>query len=316
VTDDVLPAEAGIGRVALRVSDLEETARFYESVIGLQRLGSDPRLEGTGDRATDRVVLGTGGGDGSASDDGDGSGDGSADDEGSAGDPLLVLIGDPDAGQRGRREAGLYHVAIRVPTRAALGATIERIRSRARLDGASDHLVSEAVYLRDPEGNGLEVYCDRPRSEWSMTADRVEIDTLPLDLDALVEASDGADVVPPDTDVGHVHLEVTDLAAARACYVDALGLRVRFATDSALFVAAGEYHHHVGLNTWHGRSAPAGDGLGLAWFEVVVPDEDALDAAAARLAAAGVETERTDGAEGTTVAVRDPDGVELRFWAD
>lgn len=276
--DPMLSETTRPGRVALRVNDLDRLVAFYRDVVGLTVLERD------GDRAT----LGS--------------------DE-----PLLELIADPDASERRREETGLFHAAFRVPSREALGEALERIRERWRLEGASDHLVSEALYLADPEGNGVEIYRDRPRSEWPIDEDGgVEMETLALDTEALAALGRGRGTAPDGTTVGHVHLEVSSLPAARAFYVDALGLRVRQEWgDSALFVAAGDYHHHVGLNTWNGRTAPS-TGRGLAWFELLVPDRGALEAIRGRLEGPGVEA---DG-EGAGLDIADPDGIELRLRAE
>jgi catechol 2,3-dioxygenase len=238
---------------------------------------------------------------------------------------LVELVAAPDAPPRPAAAAGLFHLALRVPDRGALGAALRRIRrAGASLSGASDHLVSEALYLRDPEGNGVEVYADRPRAEWPTTpAGRVSMDTLPLDLDALAAdatdsppvdepapGADGTARLPPGTDLGHVHLEATDLDRARAFYVDALGLTVRDeGYDGAAFLAAGDYHHHVGLNVWNDRSEPVGDSRGLVAFELRLPDAAALDALRAHLEVAGVPVETS----GAGPAVHDPDGVAVRL---
>lgn len=278
-TDPVLSPETRVGRVALVVNDLDRATDFYETVVGLAVLS----------RTAEAATLGAGE------------------------DALLELRADPDAAERGPAEAGLFHVAFRVPSRAALGDALARVEAHARLTGASDHLVSEALYLRDPEDNGVEIYRDRPRAEWPTTDDgRVEMDTRPLALDELRAAASGADAAPAGTDVGHVHLEVTDLAAARSFYVDGLGLTVRQAWgDAALFVAAGDYHHHVGLNTWNGRTVPA-SGRGLERFELLLADHGTLDAARGRLETHDVEVAATDDA----LALADPDGIELRLRID
>jgi catechol 2,3-dioxygenase len=208
-----------VGRVALRVADLSRTVEFYRDTVGLDVL----------ERTADRATLGVDA-------------------------PLVVLLAAPDAPPRGPREAGLFHTAFRVP-------------SRATLDGASDHLVSEALYLSDPEGNGVELYRDRPRAEWPLTDEGVGMDTRPLALDDLRAAGGGDGGAPPGTTVGHVHLEVSSLSAARAFYADELGLNVRATAPEACFLAVGDYHHHVGLNTWNERTEPA-TGRELAWFEL------------------------------------------------
>lgn len=288
-----LPEETHVGRVALSTADVDSAAAFYEDVVGLEAV----------DRDDDGAVLGAGG------------------------TPLLELEAAPEEAARPPNAAGLFHVAYRVPDRSALADALARVRASGRMTGASDHLVSEALYLDDPEDNGIEVYRDRPREEWERPADgRIRLDTLPLDLGDLATEAAGAETAPPGTDVGHVHLEVTDLDRARAFYVDALGFDVTFQTPGALFVAAGGYHHHVGLNTWNRRSAPAA-GRGLDWFEVVLPDEATLAAAVDRLEDAGYGPTRTAaehvpprtdaGHEPTRACagatVRDPDGIGVRL---
>lgn len=279
---DELPAGTRVGRVALAVDDLDRLADFYERVVGLT----------VQDRTDSRALLGA-----------------------ETGDPFLELQAS-DAPERAEEETGLFHVAFRVSDRTALGAALDRIEARWLLDGASDHLVSEALYLRDPEGNGIEIYCDRPRDEWPRTDDGgVEMDSLRLDLDALRSASDGAATVPQTTDVGHVHLEVSSIPDAEAAYVDALGFGIRDkwvgeAGPEALFVAAGDYHHHVGLNTWNDRTEPS-TGRGLARVELVVPDAEVLDAVERRVTNVGVDHER----DGDSLHVTDADGIELRLRA-
>jgi len=277
-TDDpAVPGTARMGRTALTVADLDATVAFYRDVVGLT-------VQARGETA---ATLGAGG------------------------SPVLELLADEDAPPRDRGQTGLFHNAFRVPSRGALGAALERVRDRGALDGASDHYVSEALYCTGPEGNGVEIYADRPREEWPRAADgSVEIGTAPLDLDALAAQSDGAADAPPGTDLGHVHLEVSSLDRARTFYADRLGLGVRTETRGASFLAAGDYHHHVGVNTWNGRTDPAG-GRGLAWFEFLVPDAGALATARQRLSAADVPvSDREDG-----FAVTDPDGLTVRFRA-
>lgn len=277
---DAIPPSTEIGRVSLRVSDLETVATFYETVVGLRRLTTTPAT----------VVLG-------------------------AGDrSLLVLTEDPDAPERGRDEAGLFHTAFLVPSRESLGVALQRVEANAELTGASNHLVSEALYLRDPEGNGVEIYRDKPRSDWQETDGKVAIDSRPLDLADLRAHANRAettteDSVPPETTVGHVHLEVTDMDAAKSFYGDVLGMRVRHEWDSsAAFLAAGEYHHHIGLNTWNDRQEPH-KGRGLDWFEVRVPDVDALLAARERFETVGCSIDETANSV-------EFDGIELRLVAE
>jgi catechol 2,3-dioxygenase len=274
-----MPASTRLGRITLRVGDLDRLLPFYEDVLGF-----------VADRDGDTAVL-------------------------SAGEtPLVVLDGDPNAPSRPPDATGLFHLAVRVPTRAELGDVLTRIdRSDESLTGASDHLVSEALYLRDPEGNGIEVYRDRPREAWRFTGggDRVEMDTLRLDLDDLRSVATGAhaEQLSGETDLGHVHLEVSSLGESKAFYVDTLGLNVRTESyQGALFVACGDYHHHVGLNTWNGRQASVGTHRGIEWFEFVVPDDGTIDALSDSLDSAAVEHHR----DGTRLRVTDPDGIEVR----
>lgn len=270
-----LPDGTRLGRTALRVSDLGEVTAFYRDVVGL----------GVLHRAETTAVLGV--------------------DE----SPLLVLEGDGDAPERGRTRAGLYHNAFRLPSRGALGDALRRVRDRWHLDGASDHRVSEALYLTDPEGNGVELYRDFPRDAWPVADDgTVRMSTDPLDLDAVEAAAAGRSDAPPDTDVGHVHLETTSLESFRSFYVDTVGFEMQMSVPAASFVSAGGYHHHVAANTWNRRTEPV-RGRGLSWFEVVVPDSTAFDALRERFAERGRRPTETDDG----FAVTDPDGNEVRF---
>ena len=201
---------------------------------------------------------------------------------GPAGGPVLVeLIGDPDAPERPSRSTGLFHLALLVPTRADLGVALRRVIDAGwGLTGASDHLVSEALYLRDPEYNGIEIYRDRPRDEWPRLDGVVQMDTLPLDLHSIAaeageEAGGG---MPAGTTVGHVHLQVAEVPGAESFYNGLVGLDVTVRTyPGALFLSAGGYHHHVGVNTWesYGAPAPPPGTAGLDSFDLVVSPADA-----------------------------------------
>jgi len=272
---DELPPETRMGRVTLRVNDVDRQAGFYRRVVGV------PTIDRGDERATLRAGETT----------------------------LLELIETPDAPERPRTATGLFHVAIRVPDRDALADALARVRSKGSLEGAADHDASEALYLTDPEDNGIELYCDRPREVWPRVDDgRVDIGTAPLDL-ASLSGGDPDAALPAGTDVGHVHLEVSTLAPSRSFYVDALGLGVSGTyDDGAAFLAAGDYHHHLAINTWNGRTEPAGEHRGLVRFEVVVPDADALMATQRRLERHSVVAERC----GETLRVEDPDGIGIR----
>ena len=227
-----------IGRVRLRVADLERVRSYYERVIG--------RREVDGALGADRG--------------------------------LVELIEDVEAPPAPPGTTGLFHLAILVPDRPSLARAAQRVLvAGERFTGASDHFVSEALYLRDPEGNGIELYRDRPRSEWQYEpSGEVRMGTVALDVDAVMaELPDGDDPgMPEGTVVGHVHLHVADLAAAEAFYAGELGLDVMVrGYPGALFLSHGGYHHHVGLNTWQGEGAPPPPegSRGLEEFELVLP---------------------------------------------
>ena len=271
-----LPADTRLGAIRLRVGDVERLRDFYETTIGLRTLGVADGLTSLGANGT----------------------------------VLVELVSDPDAPSRPARSTGLFHLALLVPTRADLARTLRRVAGSGwPLSGASDHLVSEALYLSDPEGNGIELYRDRSRDQWPVGGDTVEMATLPLDLDDLLAEPGGEvadDAMPAGTILGHVHLQVADLGDAEAFWVDALGLDVTVrGYPGALFTSAGGYHHHVGLNTWAGVGAPSPppDARGLVRFEVVLPDEADVAEAAQRLSRMGA-TERVVGG----VLAADPSG--------
>ncbi|MFC6722910.1 VOC family protein [Halobium palmae] len=273
-----LPQGIRISRVSLRVNNLDEVTRFYRTIVGLDVL----------EESDTRSVLG--------------SGD----------TPLLILEADVDAPTRHRSGTGLYHTAFRVPSRAALGDALIRIRDQWQLGGASDHWVSEALYLTDPEGNGIEIYRDKPRDDWPRSDDgRVRIGTESLDLGSLESAATGRSRAPPGTDIGHIHLEVSSLDSFTDFYVDTLGFEVQTTVPAASFVSAGGYHHHIGANTWHHRTDPV-NGRGLSWFEVVVPDQDVLVTVQSRLRDHEIPVTDIDGG----LIVRDPDEIEVRIRVD
>jgi catechol 2,3-dioxygenase len=277
------PSEAAIhpgttmGPVRLTVSDLARSRDFYEDAIGLTALERD-------DGALELSA-------------GDGS-------------PLVGLHGNPAAPPLDRRTPGLFHLAILLPSRLDLAFALARIaEATGALDGASDHLVSEALYLSDPDGNGIEIYRDRPSEEWPRREGALEMATLPLDLDSLLGELSGATELqpkaPPGTRMGHVHLQVSDLAEAERFYNGVLGFDVTVrGYPGALFVSAGGYHHHLGLNTWHSaESPPAVPGaIGLRSFEIVLPTSVELDRVLERVSANGLEVE--EGPDGSSV--RDP----------
>ena len=232
-----------IGRVALRVADLARVRTYYERAIGL--------------RALSETSLGV------------------------DGTPLIELVDDPAAPPAPPGSTGLFHLALLVPDRPSLARAVQRVvRAGERFTGASDHFVSEALYLRDPEGNGIEIYADRPRSQWEYEpSGEIRMGTVALDLDGVMAELPGGDDpgMPDGTVVGHVHLHVADLGAAEAFYAGRLGLDVMVrGYPGALFLARGGYHHHIGLNTWQGEGAPPPPpgSRGLVDFELVLPDAE------------------------------------------
>ena len=282
-----LPAGLRLGRVRLQVADLERSLAWYGDVLGLRVL----------ERSAEGATLAAHGGDA----------------------PLVVLRERRGASpQPHRGRLGLYHFAILLPDRAALGRFVAHLARIGERAGASDHLVSEALYLNDPDGLGIEVYADRPRTAWRSDGQRqLAMDTRPLDLDSLVQAAGGEPWtgMPAGTVIGHVHLHVGGIEPAAAFYHAALGLdKVVWSYPGALFLSAGGYHHHLGLNTWAGPGAsPAGenDARLLDW-EIVLPRPADAGAAVQSLHSAGHTVTRIDG--GWLAA--DPWGTALRIVSD
>ena len=276
-----LPDAAHIGRVRLQVTDLDRSARFYQEIIGLTVLNTTQST----------VTLGAGE------------------------TPLVELYGGARAARRARR-LGLYHFAILLPDRAALGRSLTHLLDNGIQPGAADHLVSEALYLQDPDDLGIEIYRDRPREEWTTRGDELVMTTEPLDSNGVLHAAEGRwSGLPAGTTIGHVHLHVGDLQEAKAFYHAALGLDlVVWSYPGALFMSAGGYHHHLGLNTWAGsraQGAPADEPKLLDW-ELVVPTSSDVAAAVAALSGGGfaVSGEEVGGSVAT-----DPWGTSLKLVA-
>ena len=256
-----------IGAVHLTISDLRRSVRFYEAHLGFVVHRRDNRT----------AWLGAGG-------------------------PDLLILSQCETAPRVRGTTGLYHFAILVPSRGDLARSLRRlVETETVMQGAADHGVSEALYLADEDGNGIEIYRDRPRAEWPVVAGHLRMGADPLDLDALLAEAGRADSgvgLARGTAIGHVHLHVSRLADAEAFYVRLLGFELmqRYG-PSALFVSAGGYHHHIGLNTWAGVGAPPPPpgAIGLRHFVVTLPNEPALAAVAERLRAAGVAPEPLEG---------------------
>jgi catechol 2,3-dioxygenase len=267
-----------VGVVALTVADLGRALDFYTGALGLAELRRDGG----------EVVLGAGG------------------------RPLVLLREQPGAlPWMVDAMTGLYHLAILTPTRADLGRWLRHYLGQPYPPpGQGDHVVSEALYLRDPDGHGIEVYADRPRETWTWSDGRVKMGGGPVDVRGLLAEAekDGRPWagMPAGTTLGHVHLQVGDVAEAEAFYKGVLGFDVVAGGETSLFVSAGGYHHHLGLNSWHSRgAAPApADTARLRFYTVTLPSEAARAAVLARVEAAGLASREVGGA----VVVEDPWG--------
>ncbi|NIZ90846.1 VOC family protein [Kineosporiaceae bacterium B12] len=269
--------------VTLHVADLAVMGDYYRRALGLQELDrtlARPVTTVAGGARPDVAVLGR------------------------DGRPLVVLVHTPGLPAPRRGEAGLFHTALLFPDRAALAAAVAGAarHPRSRYVGSADHLVSQAFYFTDPEGNGIELYWDRPRNLWTWHGGRVQMATEPLDPNAFLaehlDAEGGSNAA-----VGHVHLKVGDIATARRFYVETLGFDVTADLGSALFFSAGGYHHHMAVNTWEsaGTGARAAT-IGLGQVSIVVPTAGDVEALAERLGAHSVD-HRSDG---RTLRFEDP----------
>lgn len=274
-THELLAADTGMGAVTLRVADLDAMIRYYRDGVRLSLLSHDGGV----------AVLGRGS------------------------TPIVVLEHAPAMRHAGPREAGLFHTAILFDTRADLAAALYSVATQypAGFTGSADHLVSNAFYFTDPEGNGVELYWDRDRTEWSWTHGMVDMDTKYVDPNAFLQshltqdALDTAAARPGK--VGHVHLSVGDVDAARSFYVDTLGFETTAGFGEALFVSAGGYHHHMAMNTWNSRGAGRRQlALGLGLVRIEVPGANDLGALTERMRHGGVELAD----DGRTVAFDDP----------
>jgi catechol 2,3-dioxygenase len=282
MADGPSPLDPGlrVGAVHLAVSDLSRSVAFYAHVLGLTLIseGAEEAILGAGEH---RLVQ-------------------------------LTRLASPTRAPL--RSAGLFHFALLHRSRAALAETVIRIASsRWALSGASDHGVSEAIYLDDPDGLGIEIYVDRPREQWPMdrTTATIAMHTLPLDLEDLLATVDGpaGAQISTDTTVGHVHLRVADIERSVDFYRDGLGLDLQARMPSAAFLAAGGYHHHVGVNTWQSLGAPPAPPTapGLRLFELEVSDADAMQSLAERLRRRSVRVQ----GDGEQIALHDPDQQAL-----
>ena len=278
----------GIARVELRVQNIEKALGFYRDIVGLEV------AEIRGSSATLRS---------------------------SGGDAFLRLLSDGVAKPSDPTATGLFHTAVRFPSREALGAALARLVEAGYDVGAGDHIVSEALYIDDPDGNGVELYWDRPIEEWPPPTDDmlVPLATLPVDMDGLYVAGGGpsalGETAPAGTDIGHVHLQVSDVERTIKFYVNTLGLDLtaRMGTSAGFFSSNG-YHHNIGANAWRSRGAgPASkDRAGLERVAFAAKNAEELNQLRSRLQNAGANFSEN----GSEVSVADPDGIEFRFTID
>ncbi|WP_028549770.1 VOC family protein [Paenibacillus sp. UNC451MF] len=274
-----------LGEVSLRVSDLKRSLQFYEEVVGfsvLRRSSTIVELTADGKRT------------------------------------LLILEEIPNAAVVPRRSAsGLYHFALLLPTRKDLGIVLQRLIQSGIHIGQADHLVSEALYITDPDNHGIEIYRDRPRDTWERDAQgNYKMATDPIDWDGLLNEVKGSteSKLPVGTTMGHVHFHVGDLLSSKHFYCDMLGFDVTsdvMRQMGALFISAGGYHHHIGLNLWagHGASPPPPNGTGIQYFTIVLPDEIELQKTQEQLASSGITVQRQESA----LLTQDPSGIGIRF---
>jgi len=256
------------GAVHLTVTDRERSAAFYRDAIGLRPHRDEERAS----------ALGAGGED-------------------------LVVLHENRSAQPPGRHAGLYHFALLHPSREQLADAALRVATtRTPISGASDHGVSEAIYLPDPDGNGIELYADRRRDTWASEdgSRRIVMYTEPLDLDGLLSvapASEPASQADDGLTMGHVHLHVADVAQALAFYRDVIGFELMASIPQAAFLSAGGYHHHLGANTWRGEGVPPAPGgaVGLRHWTLLLDGPDEPARMLERVNAAGISHEERDG---------------------
>ena len=277
-----LPDATHIESVRLQIADLTRSVAYYTTVLGMHVLSQSEGNADLGVKTDGRALL-----------------------------RLVEKRGARAVPRRGL--LGLYHFAVLLPDRPSLGRFVAHLRDIGAYAGMSDHLVSEAVYLTDPDGLGIEVYADRPESTWRLVDQQLEMATKPMDVASVIASGEGRewDGMPSGTKIGHVHFHVGDIDEAARFYHGGLGMdKIVWSYPGALFMSAGGYHHHVGVNTWAAGAPPAsGDDARLLDWEVVVPDSGAVQGAAASIATAGFEVDR----DGDAMVARDPWGIQLRL---
>ncbi len=271
-----------VGEVKLRVEDLERSLAFYKNILGFEVLR---KTENSAELTADGLTR------------------------------LISLVQPAEIVPKTGRRAGLYHFAVLLPNRSDLARLVTHFLVKGIRFAASDHLVSEALYLEDPDGNGIEIYSDRDPATWRWYGDIVAMDTIPLNLDDLMKEPEAAQPwqgVPKDTIVGHIHLHVSHLKEAEKFYTDGLGFDiVSRMGDSALFMSTNRYHHHIAVNVWNGVGAPPTppNMVGLEHFTIVLPDEDKLEEVKLNLQAIDASFHESQGEINTT----DPAGNRIKL---
>jgi catechol 2,3-dioxygenase len=277
-----------IGYVSLNVTDIQTSLEFYQSILGFRVLGRPSK---------NRALLSS---NGNAS-------------------HLVELLRarDNDPTSRIIKRAGLYHFAILLPERKYLADMLVNLRenpNKVHFDGLADHLVSESIYIRDPDFNGIEIYRDRPTSEWNWKGGQIEIATLRLNIDDMLKESTekGWSEMPTKTTIGHVHLHVRDLQKAMKHYHEILELNLTTSYPGAYFFAAGRYHHHIATNTWLGTdiASASPESVGLNHFSIELPNKDAFTRSLRQLSRYDLAV--SDLSEGS-VFVQDMDGIRIRL---
>ncbi|MBC1570998.1 VOC family protein [Listeria sp. FSL L7-1426] len=269
-----------LGEVVLNVGHLKEMAGFYQEVIGLTLLEENERMARLGVSGSDEALL------------------------------VLKKIDHAVVPEVPR--IGLFHTAFLLPTRESLADVLTHLaKSGYPIDGAGDHAYSEALYLHDIEGNGIEIYADRPKNEWMRDGEgNLPMVTEQVDVDGLLQIATGKPFtgMPSGTIIGHVHLQVADADKAEEFYKEALGMNLTTAIPSARFFAAGDYHHHIGSNVWAGRNLENRheNEVGLAWFTIITPDKEVITA---NLEQQGYEVKRFE----NTISVTDSNGIKIHF---
>ncbi len=268
-----------VGEVNIKVKKMESTVAFYETVIGLKVLS----------KTAERTVL---------------TADGVT--------PLVTLEQPADIVPLAGRHSGLYHFALLLPARADLAVFLRHLIETGYRFGAADHYVSEALYITDPEGNGIEIYWDRPSTVWKWDNEMVEMATLQLDAKSILAESNAPwNGLPSGTIMGHIHLHVGDLKQAEHFYNDLLGFKTVAYYPQAAFMSTGNYHHHIAINMWQGVGAPTPprNMVGLNWYAVVFPNDSVRQDALSRLEASGIQVAQ----EADDYMTSDPAGNRIKL---